>query len=168
MSEKTLIIDNQKVKQKIERIAYEIVENNFEEQELILVGIAKRGFLFAEMLYAKVKEIAKQSVVLESIELNKDDVFDQASVKFSGNLNDLDGKTVIVVDDVLKSGQTLMYAVRHLLGAKIKKMNTAVLVDRRHRNFPVRADFAGMTLSTTLQEHIAVEFDNGEVRVYLV
>lgn len=168
MAEKTLIIGNEQVNQKIERIAYEIVENNFDETELVLVGIAKRGYLFAEMIHGKVNAIGKQSVTLESIELNKDDVYDNSSINYSGSLGDLDGKTVIVIDDVLNSGVTLMYAVRHLLGAKIKKMNTAVLVDRRHRNYPIRADFAGMTLSTTLQEHIAVDFGNGEVNVYLV
>lgn len=168
MSEKTLIIDSKKIHQKIERIAYEIIENNFDETELILIGISKRGYLFAEMLYAKVKRIAKQNVSLESISLNKDDVFDEEAIKYSGELANLDGKTVIVIDDVLNSGVTLMYAVRHLLGAKIKKMNTAVLVDRRHRNYPIRADFAGMTLSTTLQEHIAVEFSENEVNVFLV
>lgn len=168
MANKTLIIGNEKVKQKIERIAYQIVENNFDESELVLIGIAKRGYLFAEMVFDKVKAIGKQSVSLESIELNKDDVFDTSAIKFSGDLANLEGKTVIVIDDVLNSGVTLMYAVRYLLGAKIKKMNTAVLVDRRHRNYPIRADFAGLTLSTTLQEHIAVEFRNDEVNVYLV
>lgn len=168
MGEKTRIIGNEKAIQKIERIAYEIVENNFDESELILVGIAKRGHLFAQMVFEKVKAIGRQTVSLESIELNKDNVYDNSTIKYSGNLNDLDGKSVIVIDDVLNSGVTLMYAVRYLLGARIKKMNTAVMVDRRHRNFPIRADFAGLTLSTTLQEHISVEFTNDEVNVYLV
>lgn len=168
MANKTLIIGNEKVNQKIERIAYQIVENNFDESELVLIGIANRGHLFAQMVFDKVKAIGKQSVSLESIELNKDDVFDMNSIKYSGDLANLEGKTVIVIDDVLNSGVTLMYAVRYLLGAKIKKMNTAVLVDRRHRNYPIRADFAGLTLSTTLQEHISVEFDNDQVNVYLV
>lgn len=168
MGEKTRIIGNEKAIQKIERIAYEIVENNFDESELILVGIAKRGHHFAQMVFEKVKAIGRQTVSLESIELNKDNVYDNSTIKYSGNLNDLDGKSVIVIDDVLNSGVTLMYAVRYLLGARIKKMNTAVMVDRRHRNFPIRADFAGLTLSTTLQEHISVEFTNDEVNVYLV
>ncbi|CAG5083391.1 phosphoribosyltransferase family protein [Parvicella tangerina] len=168
MAEKTLIIGNEKVHQKIERIAYEIVEHNFDEKELVLVGIAKRGYLFAELVFNEVKKIGKQDVSLESIALDKDNVFDANGINYSGELNALNGKTVIVIDDVLNSGVTLMYAVRHLLGAQIKKMNTAVLVDRRHRNFPIRADFAGLTLSTTLQEHIAVEFTNEEVNVYLV
>lgn len=168
MADRTLIIGNEKVKQKIERIAYEIVENNFDESELVLIGIARRGYLFSQMVFEKVKSIGKQTVTLESLELNKDDVFDSGAIKFSGDLSTLEGKTVVVIDDVLNSGVTLMYAVRHLLGAKIKKMNTVVLVDRRHRNFPIRADFAGMTLSTTLQEHISVEFLNNEVNVYLV
>ena len=168
MNTRTLIINSEKVNQKITRIAYEILENNFEEEELILVGISKRGYQFAEKVYESLQKIdPKLKTSLFSISLDKDNVFDLEKIKFSGDLNLLTNKTVIVIDDVLNSGKTLMYAVRHLLGTNIKKLNTALLVDRRHRNFPIRADFAGLTLSTTLKEHISVIFEENEVNVFL-
>jgi len=168
MNTRTLIINSEKVNQKITRIAYEILENNFEEEELILVGISKRGYQFAEKVYESLQKIdPKLKTSLFSISLDKDNVFDLEKIKFSGDLNLLTNKTVIVIDDVLNSGKTLMYAVRHLLGTNINKLNTALLVDRRHRNFPIRADFAGLTLSTTLKEHISVIFEENEVNVFL-
>ena len=79
---------------------------------------------------------------------------------------DLDGRVVILVDDVLMSGRTLMYAAAHLVGSPLKRLTTVVLVDRLHRTFPIRADIVGLTLSTTLQEHISVELGKEDV-VYL-
>jgi pyrimidine operon attenuation protein/uracil phosphoribosyltransferase len=168
MSSKTLIINSEKVSQKIIRIAYEILEHNFDEKELILVGIANRGYKVAEKIHKTLVEIAPEvNFTLFSISLDKDNVFDKDKVIFNGDLTDLKGKTVIMIDDVLNSGKTLMYAVKYILNAEIKKLNTAVLVDRRHRSFPIRADFAGLTLSTTIQEHIYVEFVGENVEVYL-
>lgn len=167
MSEKTLIINSEKAHQKIERIAYEILENNLDEKEIILIGISIRGYKVAEKIFSKLKSITDQSISLQEITLDKEDVFNTSAIKFSGQIEDLNGKAVVVIDDVLNSGLTLMYAVRHLLSARIRKMSTAVLVDRKHRNYPIRADYAGLTLSTTLQEHIAVEFSGEEINVFL-
>lgn len=168
MGNKTLIINGEKSAQKIIRISYEILEHNFDEKELILVGIANRGYKVAEKVLEILKGIAPEvDFKLHSLALDKDDVYNLDKVEFSTNIEDLTGKTVIVIDDVLNSGRTLMYAVKYILGAQLKKLNTAVLVDRRHRSFPIRADFAGLTLSTTILEHIYVEFKGDEIEVYL-
>ncbi len=168
MNSRTLIINSEKVNQKITRIAYEILENNFNEEELILVGISKRGYQFAEKVFESLQKIdSNTKTSLFSLTIDKNNVFDASKIEFSGDLNLLTNKTVIVIDDVLNSGKTLMYAVRHILGTNIKKLNTVVLVDRRHRNFPIRADFAGLTLSTTLKEHISVTFEENKIEVYL-
>ena len=79
----------------------------------------------------------------------------------------MNNKKVVLIDDVLNSGKTLMHAASFLLNQDIKKMNTVVLVDRRHRNFPIKADFVGLTLSTTIQEHINVEILENKISVYL-
>ena len=71
-----------------------------------------------------------------------------------------EGKTIILVDDVLNTGRALVFATRYLLGFDVKGMQTVTLIDRRHRNFPIRADYVGLTLATTMQEHILVEFGN--------
>ncbi len=168
MSNKTLIINGEKATQKIIRISYEILEHNFNEDELILIGITNRGYKVAEKILQTLEKIApKVNFKLHSLTLDKDDVYDNNKVQLSTNLADLNNKTVIIIDDVLNSGKTLMYAVKYILGAHLKKLNTAVLVDRRHRNFPIRADFAGLTLSTTILEHIYVEFKGEAIEVYL-
>lgn len=168
MSNKTLIINGEKTAQKIIRISYEILEHNFDEKELILVGIANRGYKVAEKILETLQKIAPDTdFKLHSLALNKEDIYDFDKLAFSANIDDLSGKTVIVIDDVLNSGKTLMYAVKYILRAKVKKLNTAVLVDRRHRSFPIRADFAGLTLSTTILDHIYVEFKGDDIEVYL-
>lgn len=168
MDSKTLVISGEKSAQKIIRISYEILEHNFNEKELILVGIANRGYKVAEKIFEILKGIAPDvDFKLHSLKLDKDDVYDLSKIEFSANIEDLSGKTVIMIDDVLNSGKTLMYAVNYILSSRLKKLNTAVLVDRRHRNFPIRADFAGLTLSTTILEHIYVEFKGEDIEVYL-
>jgi pyrimidine operon attenuation protein/uracil phosphoribosyltransferase len=168
MSNKTLVINREKAAQKIIRISYEILEHNFDEKELILVGIANRGYKVAEKVLETLEKIAPEvKFTLHALKLDKDDVYDLNKIEFSSNIEDLSGKTVIIIDDVLNSGKTLMYAVKYILNAPLKKLNTVVLVDRRHRNFPIRADFAGLTLSTTILDHIYVEFKGDEIEVYL-
>lgn len=165
--EKTLILSPRKVLQKIERIAHQIAEQNFDETELIIIGIKNRGYEIASQLTSILDTIDIDfKVTLLSLTLNKRNVID-GEINLSEPLDTIANKSVILVDDVLNSGKTLIYAVKHILNADLKKLTTAVLVDRRHRKFPIKADLAGLTLSTTILEHISVEFDNGKTSVYL-
>jgi len=167
-SEKTLILNPKKVQQKIARIAHQIAEQNFDESELIIIGIKNRGYEIATQLTAILKTIDLDfKVSLLSLTLDKRNVKD-GEVTLSEPLENLANKNVILVDDVLNSGKTLIYAVKYILNSDLKKLTTAVLVDRRHRKFPIKADLAGLTLSTTILEHISVEFDNGATSVYLM
>ena len=166
METKTQILSPLQVKQKIERIAHEIWENDFDEKEIVLVGIANRGYQVAEKISAVLKNISPFQVELLKIELHKDLPLEN-DIVLSAPLDSLNGKTIVLIDDVLNSGRTLIYAARYLLTVPIKKLNTVVLVDRRHRKFPIKADFVGLTLSTTLKEHISVEFEKDSASVYL-
>jgi pyrimidine operon attenuation protein/uracil phosphoribosyltransferase len=166
MTNKTLIMNHSEIEQKINRIAYELYENYLNEKELYITGIYPKGYQLAEKLITVLKRISPLEIHLVKLELDKDKPLDHP-VKTSVDLDSLNGKCVVLVDDVLNSGKTLIYATRYLLGAKLKKMNTVCLVDRTHRRYPVRADFAGLSLSTTLQEHIEVEFSEGNDSVYL-
>ena len=157
MPNRTLILNAEKVQQKITRIAYQIYESQSTEREIVLVGVAKRGYLLAQRLAGIVQKISPLKVQLVELSMNKQNVHEGATL--SCDASELNGKSVILIDDVLNSGEVLMFAAKHLLGIKLKKLSTVVLVDRRHRSFPIRADFVGLTLSTTLQEHISVEFD---------
>ncbi len=156
MSERTIVLDHERVQRKLERIAHQLHEENHEEQGIILVGIAPRGLALAKRLQARLKEISALDVDLVTLQLDKDKPL-EAPVKLSLELDALRDRTVVLVDDVLMSGRTLMHAAAHLVSVPLKRLTTVVLVDRRHRSYPIRADIVGLTLSTTTQEHISVE-----------
>ena len=155
-AERTLVLDHERVQRKLKRIAAQLHEENHAEKAIVLVGIAPRGTRLAQRLKDLIAEGDGPRVELVELELDKTSPL-EAPVKLGLDLNDLKDRTVVLVDDVLMSGRTLMYAVAHLVRVPLKKLTTVVLVDRRHRSFPIRADIVGLTLSTTLQEHISVE-----------
>lgn len=167
MAAATPVLNNEQIQQKINRIAHEIYENNFETQKIIIVGIAGQGYTLAERLTAILKTISPITIELVKISLNKDEPLSE-KINLSVDIKTLENQTVVLVDDVLNSGKTLIYAAGHLLQVNMKKMNTTCLVDRRHRRYPIRADFVGLTLSTTVQEHIKVEFSKGNDSVFLI
>ena len=162
----TLLLNSLQINQKVNRIAYQIFEDNFNESELIIAGIANSGFIFAQLLKKTLEEICSIPVQLIEIRLNKENPI-QYELTPSIKLEAFNNKVVIVVDDVLHSGKTLMYSLRPFLEADTKKIRTVLLVDRDHKRYPVEADFVGITLSTTLQEHIRVELKEGKEAVYL-
>lgn len=165
---KVKILDTLQIRQKINRLAYQVYENNFEEKELLVVGIDGNGFKVAAQLSEKLKEISGMNIKLGKIVLDKDKPWEgETKVDFAEK--DFVKKTVVLVDDVLNSGKTLMYAVKLFLDKPVKKINTVILVDRSHSRFPVKADFVGLTLSTTLQEHIEADFSvKQKEAVYLI
>jgi len=163
---KTLILSATQVEQKIQRIAHQILEKNYDEKEIVLIGIANRGYLLAEKINATLQNITAIKVTLHKLKLHKDKPLDN-DVDFSTNLDYLNNKSIILIDDVLNSGRTLIYATRYILESKLKYLTTVVLVDRKHRKFPIKANFVGLTLSTTLQEHISVDFKEGGIKVFL-
>jgi len=166
MVNKVIVLNHQQVEQKINRIAYELYETNFDEPVIYLVGITGQGLVLANRLKDILENISKKKIELLEITLNKDNPLGEEIV-LSKPLTYLEGKPVILIDDVLNSGRTLIYSAQYLLKANLKKMQTVCLVDRWHRRFPIRADFVGLTLSTTLQEHIEVNFEKNNDTVYL-
>lgn len=165
MSERTVVLDHVHVQRKLQRIAHQLHEENHAEKGIVLVGIAPRGMALAQRLASLLSPIANLEVELVELKLDKDRPL-EAAVKLSVPLEDLRGRTVVLVDDVLMSGRTLMHAAAHLVTVPLKRLLTVVLVDRRHRSYPIRADIVGLTLSTTTQEHISVELGRKDA-VYL-
>lgn len=165
---KTLILNNRQIQQRIDRIAYQIYENNYKEKEVIIAGIVKNGFLLAEKIAGKLKEISPIKVKLAEIKVNKKEPLSE-KVKVSLSESELKNKVIIVVDDVLESGRTMMYGIEPFLKYPVKRLTTVVLVDRDHHSYPVKADFVGVSLATTMQEHISVELSDGKKdAVYLL
>ncbi len=168
MSEKKLLILNQQqIKQKLERMAYQILEDNFDEEEIIIAGILPRGNHIASRLKTILDDIAPFKSKLLNIQLDKQSSSLQADIEF--DVNDCSNKVVILVDDVLNSGKTLAYGFGVFLDVPLKKLRTAILIDRNHKSFPVSTDFAGMALSTVIKEHVDVVLDEEgqEDAVYL-
>lgn len=168
VGDKVKILDSVQINQKLNRLAYEVYENNFSEKEILIVGIEGNGYKIAERLFIILQSISKTKLQLGNIKIDKDKPWNgepKIDFKESAFIN----KTVVLVDDVLNSGKTLMYAVKLFLDKPVKKINTVVLVDRSHSRFPVKADYVGLSLSTTLQEHIEADFSKkNKEAVYLL
>lgn len=165
MIEKIKILDKKQLQQKINRLAWQIYEKNYTEKEIVIVGIEKRGVELANRISEVVSSISNIKVVTATINLDKDNPYD-SEIKFSLSISDIKEKVVLLVDDVLSSGKTLMYAASEFLSVPLTKLSTVVLVNRNHNRYPIKADYEGMSLSTTLQEHINVVFGKEE-GVYL-
>jgi len=162
------ILDTVQIRQKLNRLAFQVYENNFDEKEILVVGIEGNGYKFAAQLGAKLAEISGIKINMGKITLDKEKPW-EGEPKVDFKEKQFVNKTVVLVDDVLNSGKTLMYAVRLFLGKPVKKINTVILVDRSHTRFPVKADFVGLTLSTTLQERIEADFSKEKKEaVYLI
>jgi pyrimidine operon attenuation protein/uracil phosphoribosyltransferase len=166
--EKTRILDAKQIDQKLNRMAYQVYENNFKEKELLIVGIDGNGYKVAEKIAALLTSISSIKTKVGKIKIDKENPW-SFEPKIDFTEKDFENKSVILVDDVLNSGKTLMYAVKLFLNKPVKQLNTLVLVDRSHTRFPVKADFVGLSLSTTLQERIDTDFSKkGKEAVYLV
>src|SRR5690554_958021 len=160
-----LILNPIQINHKIRRIAYQIYETFPNEKELVIAGISENGYVFAEKLTETLQEITPIKVLICEVKINKKKPMEK--VETSLKKDDYKDKAVILVDDVLHSGTTLIYGVKHFLEVPLKKLKTAVLVDRNHKKFPVKVDFKGISLSTSLQEHVSVSFDQKTYGVYL-
>lgn len=161
------ILNHQQIQQKIDRIAYQVLEDNFDEEEIIIAGILPRGDKIAKRLKLILDKIAPFRSRMVNIEIDKQSTSLQARVDF--DVKDCSNKVVILVDDVLNSGKTLAYGFGVFRDVPLKKLRTAVLIDRNHKKFPMTTDFAGIALSTVLKEHVDVVLDEEgeEDAVYL-
>ncbi|MEL1240408.1 phosphoribosyltransferase family protein [Flavobacterium flavipallidum] len=153
-----IILTDLEIKHKTKRMAYQIYETFIEEEEVVLAGIADNGYVFAEKIAQELKSISDLKIILCEVHVNKQNP--QQTIQTSIPAQEYTNKGLILIDDVLNSGTTLIYAVKHFLEVPLKKFKTAVLVDRNHKKYPVKADFKGISLSTSLQEHVQVVFDN--------
>lgn len=153
-----IILNKQEIDHKIKRIAYQIFETFVDEESIIVAGIASNGFIFAEKIAAVLQSISPLEVILCEVTLDKQNL--NSEIKTSLPKEIYQNKGIILVDDVLNSGSTLMYGVKHFLDVPLKKFKTAVLVDRNHKKFPIKVDFKGISLSTSSLEHVTVVFEN--------
>lgn len=157
---KNIILTQLEIEHKTRRIAYQIYETFSDETEVVIAGIAANGFIFAQKIAAQLENISDLKVILCEVRVNKQQPLEK--VETSLDAAEYTNKCLVLVDDVLNSGTTLIYGIKHFLEVPLKKFKTAVLVDRNHKQYPVKADFKGLSLSTSSREHIQVVFRENE------
>lgn len=160
------ILSHQQIQHKVRRIAYQIYEANVDEKQIVIAGIDGGGLQFAKKIRSVLQKITQANIVLCKVMMNKRDPL-KSGVSTSLTEAEYKDRSVVLVDDVLNSGTTLIYGVHHFLRTPLKQLKTAVLVNRNHKKYPVKADYKGISLSTSLQEHIHVEFKAKNDAVYL-
>ncbi len=157
MSEK-FILNNDQIAQKIKRMAYEIYEENYNAKSITIVGIEGQGLALAKALLKELESIFPVKFTLIPANLDK-----KNPASFDPNLDEfkkqIEGKAIIIVDDVLNSGKTLIYAIRPFLNLNPSSIQVAVLINRDHKSFPMQVDYTGLSLATTIQEHVLVDLN---------
>ena len=162
---KSIILNHQEITQKTRRIAFQILESHCDVDEIILAGINGNGFVFAQKIKNHLEQISDLKITLCEVILDKKNLLN--TIETSISKENYENKHIILIDDVLNSGKTLIYGVKHFLDVSLASFKTAVLVNRNHKEYPVKADFKGISLSTSLQETIEVDFSKEESVAYL-
>jgi len=157
----SIILNKIQINQKIMRIAYQIYECHLNQNELIIAGIADNGFILAKRIQKALQAISPLKVSICEVTIDKKKPLNP--IITSLDAIEYQNKSLVLVDDVLNSGTTLMYVVKHFLEVPLTQFKTAVLVDRNHKKYPVKADFKGISLSTSLREHVQVDFESNKV-----
>lgn len=162
---KNIILNNTEINYKLKRMAYQIYETFINTNEVVLAGISENGLLLANKVKDELDIISDLQIILCKVTLNKNNVFDEIQISILEK--DYKNKGVVIIDDVLHSGTTLIYCVKHFLNTPLLLCKTAVLIDRNHKKFPIKADFKGLSLSTSIQSHVEVVATDDEIIAYL-
>lgn len=156
---KNYILDEQSVNRKLQRMAYEILESNLDENDILFVGIQENGSIIARAVQELLRSISQIKTELIHLSLDKRN---PGEITLS-NATEFNNRVIIVIDDVANSGKTMLYAMKPFLDAHPKRIQTLALVERTHKLFPVNTDYVGLSVATTLQDHIYVEVDGERV-----
>ena len=160
------ILDKEQIQEKIKRISYEIYEENFDDKSILICGIEKNGSIIAKRIIKELESICDIEIEFMSINLNKRKPLNTVEIKSSKN--NIKNKSIILIDDVSNTGKTLIYVIKELIKFEPKKINTAVLVNRDHTLFPIKINFIGLSLSTSIKSHIEVNLGNKDIGAYLI
>lgn len=159
MEQRKQIMTAEVANKKLRRMALQVVEQNYNEPQLILIGIKASGSVIAVKIGQYLKEAFSGEVVILELSIDKKNPL---TISLESDI-DLNDKTIVLIDDVANSGRTMLYALKPLLNQLPKKIQTLALVERTHKSFPVDVDYVGFSVSTTLDEHILVEVEGEEV-----
>ena len=161
-----LIFDERKIQYCTKRIAYQILESNSQNKEVFLIGIAKNGSIFAKEIHKFLKTISKINFITLKLKVDKKNPGNKINPNFT--IKSLKNRSVVIIDDVLNTGEVLAHAIKFLLTVEVKQIKIAVLVNREHNKFPIKADFNGISLSTSLNETVKVNLEGKQKGIYLI
>ena len=162
------ILNENQIRQKITRLAIEILEHNYDASKIILAGINRNGVHFAKLLYGTLTKMTSIPIEQCQIVLNPANPL-ETPITISASTETLAGTRIIIADDVANTGRTIFYALQPLMNLLPDKVEVAVLVDRQHKSFPIKVDYVGLSLATTLKENIDVRIrDVKEMEVHLL
>ena len=165
MNKQNKILNQDQINKIVKRIAFQIHEKNNNESHIFLIGVHKNGYTLAELINKELKLISNSVIKLCSLKINKKNPLKSPELNF--DLNKMKNKSIILIDDVLNSGRTLLYSVKFILDIPLSNFNTVVLVDRNHKKFPIKIDFKGISLSTSIEENVNVVFDKNKSHAFI-
>ncbi|MEO0897242.1 MAG: phosphoribosyltransferase family protein [Bacteroidota bacterium] len=164
---KIQILKDQSIQQRLRRMAFEIYESHYQEEELLIMGIDERGGALSQKLSEHLAQISPLNLTLVNAHLDRESDPNGIGIEVPLDLEDLRNKPVLVVDDVLYTGNTMLHVVTIILQAAPSSIRTAVLVDRGHRMVPVSADFTGLELATTFHQHVEFNVSDEGMAAFL-
>jgi|TARA_B110000503_G_scaffold54194_1_gene87022 pyrimidine operon attenuation protein / uracil phosphoribosyltransferase len=165
LNSKYKILEQDRIDKIIKRISFQIHEKNINNSKIVLIGVLKNGFTLSNLIEKELKKISKSEIQCFSIKINKKKPLN--SIELNCDLTELKNKSIVLIDDVLNSGKTLIYCVKYLLDVPLSNFNTAVLIDRNHKIFPIKIDFKGLSLSTTIKENVTVVFEKNNSYAFI-
>lgn len=155
------ILDYQKIIRIVKRLSFQIFEKNHNQSEIFLIGIHKNGYKLSKLIQQELQKISDKKIHLCCLKINKKEPFKK--IEFDTDLSKINNKAIVLIDDVLNSGKTLIYCTKFLLDVPISNFNTAVLIDRNHKKFPIKADIKGISVSTSIEQRINLVIENNKL-----
>ena len=163
MRRKQIVLNKEEINNKITRIGFSIIEEYYQEKSITIIGFQKNGYIIAEKIKTIIESNHKMDIFIHKIKMKKENNYEILPPLLNRNI-----KNIFLVDDVLKSGKTIIYGIKEILEYNVENLKTIILVNRNHNKFPIGVDYVGLNLSTTLKEHIQVILTKDKEIVYLI
>lgn len=162
---KNIILNHNKINKIVRRLAYQILESNINSTEIILIGIHQKGYNLSKIIFEELKAITKIKTELFFVKINKKSPL--KNIVFECEKEYLKNKSIVLIDDVLNTGKTLIYCTKSLLDVELNSFKTVVLIDRNHKKFPIKVDYKGISVSTSIADHIELIFEKNNIHALI-
>ena len=162
---KNIILDQNKINRIVRRLAYQILESNISSSEIILIGIYENGYNLSKIIFEELKAITEIKTELFFVKINKK--YPLKNIVFECEKEYLKNKSIVLIDDVLNTGKTLIYCTKSLLDVELNSFKTVVLIDRNHKKFPIKVDYKGISVSTSIADHIELIFEKNNIHALI-